>query len=179
MKTKPKTNPDARVPKLTRILVPTDFSRNAAQALRYAVPLARQVGGKITLLHVLDWPVIPATLGAVMTDEATITGTVKQALDKLAKSSVPADVLDKTLVRIGSAHRDIVEAARGLRMDLIVISTHGRTGWKRALLGNTAERVVRHALCPVLVVRQPKGARQKSPTRKPTTKAVPAAPPPR
>lgn len=159
MKTKRKTVPAARVPKLARILVPTDFSGNSAQALRYAVPLARQVGGKITLLHVLDWPVSPATLGAAMTDEATITGTVKQALDKLAKTSVPAELLDKTLVRVGRAHRDIVEAARGLRMDLIVVSTHGRTGLKRVLLGSTAERVVRHASCPVLTVRRVAGAK--------------------
>lgn len=149
-------------PKFARILVPTDFSRHAAQALRYAVPLARQVGGQISLLHVLEWPVIPATLGAAMTDEVRITSAVKQRLDELARTTLPAELLGKTLVRVGRAYQDIAESARGLRMDLIVIATQGRTGVKRALLGSTAERVVRHAPCPVLTVRPVAHARTPS-----------------
>ncbi len=142
--------------------MPTDFSRHAAQALRYAVPLARQVGGKISLLHVLEWPVVPATWGAAMTDEARITGAAKQTLDELARTTVPAELLEKTLVRAGRAYQDIAESARGLRMDLIVIATQGRTGLKRALLGSTSERVVRHATCPVLTVRSVAHARAPS-----------------
>jgi nucleotide-binding universal stress UspA family protein len=144
---------------LRRILVPTDFSRAASEALCYAVPLARQIGGEISLLHVLDWPVVPAALGAAMTDEAKLTGAAKQALDELARTTVPPALLEKTLVRVGRAYQNISESARGLRMDLIVIATQGRTGLKRALLGSTAERVVRHATCPVLTVRSVAGAK--------------------
>lgn len=162
MKTKTSKSKAPRPPKLARILVPTDFSRQAAQALRYAVPLARQVGGKISLLHVLEWSVVPATLGATMTDEARITNVAKRALDELARTTVPAELLEKTLVRAGRAYQDIAESARELRMDLIVIATQGRTGLKRALLGSTAERVVRHATCPVLTVRSVAHARTPS-----------------
>lgn len=153
--TKPMKSP---MPGLRRILVPTDFSELAAQALRYAVPLARQLGGKISLLHVLEWPVVPATLGAAMTDEDRITEAARRKLDELAQATVPPGLLDKTHVRTGRAYQDIAEAARGQRMDLIVMATQGRTGLKRALLGSTAERVVRHAACPVLTVRFPAGA---------------------
>ena len=149
---------------LRRILVPTDFSDKASQASRYAVPLARQLGGKIRLLHVLEWPVVPATLGAVMTDENEIAEAARQRLDELAEATVPPGLRGKTLVRTGRAYRNITDAARGLRMDLIVISTQGRTGLKRALLGSTAERVVRHAACPVLTVRS--HAETKSPSTK-------------
>lgn len=160
-KTNPKGSKSLRQPKLARILVPTDFSRNAAHAFSYALAVARQFGGKITLVHVLDWPMIPATVGAAMTAETTITGDVKHELEKLAKASVPAELLEGTLVRVGRAHRDIVEVARGLRMDLIVLSTHGRTGLKRVLVGSTAELIVRNASCPVLIVRRV--AERKSP----------------
>jgi nucleotide-binding universal stress UspA family protein len=59
-----------------------------------------------------------------------------------------------TLLRTGQPHTEIVEAARELGADLIVLSTHGHTGLTHALLGSTAEKVVRHAPCPVLVVRE-------------------------
>jgi nucleotide-binding universal stress UspA family protein len=62
-------------------------------------------------------------------------------------------LVEKYLVRNGRSFHEIVSAARSLKSDLIVISTHGRTGLSRALLGSTTERVVQHAPCPVLVVR--------------------------
>jgi nucleotide-binding universal stress UspA family protein len=67
---------------------------------------------------------------------------------------VAPGVVEKLLVRQGRAFHEIAEAARTLKSDLVIISTHGFTGVKHALLGSTAERVVRHAPCPVLVVRQ-------------------------
>lgn len=146
-------------PGFTRLLVPTDFSAHAARALRYAVPLARRVGGTITLLHVIEWPVVPAELSGWAADESEFTGQVKRALDALAVAQVPAGVRGPTLVRIGRAHQEIVRAARSTRAHLIVIATKGRTGLRRALLGSTAERVVRHATCPVLTLRGVPGAR--------------------
>ncbi len=142
-----------RTPASRRILVPTDFSPTALHALRYAAPLARQIGGKITLLHVLDWPVIPATLGLVTTDEARLLAAAEQSLRRLAEQTVPPELLDKNLVRAGRAHQVIVEVARRQKTHVIVMATQGRTGFSRALLGSTAERVVRHASCPVLTVR--------------------------
>ena len=63
-------------------------------------------------------------------------------------------LLDPPIVRVGSAGREIAAAARGLKSDLIILATQGRTGLSRALLGSTAERVVREAQCPVLTVRK-------------------------
>ncbi|MCZ7636962.1 MAG: universal stress protein [Verrucomicrobia bacterium] len=152
-------------PRLQRILVPTDLSRPAAQALRYAVPLARQVGGKITLLHVLEWPVVPAEVGALMTDEARLTRGAEQAMADLANATVPRELLGRIVVRVGRSYEAIARAARDLKMDLIVQATHGRTGVRRVLLGSTAERVVRHAPCPVLTV--PRRSAQPPPTGAP------------
>lgn len=170
MKTKTSKSKNLRPLKLARILVSTDFSRHAAQALHYAVPLARQVGGRITLLHVLDWPVVPATLSVAVRNEDQLTRAANRKLAELAATAVPADLLDKTVVRLGTSYREIVQAARGLKMDLIVMATQGRAGLKRALLGSTAERVVRHAACPVLTVRRDIGGRaldRKAPSLRP------------
>lgn len=146
-------------PNLRRILVPTDFSDRATQALRYAVPLARQLGGKISVLHVLDWPVVPATVGFALTDERTLAEAARRKLAELAQATVPPELLDRALVRTGRAYHGIVEAARELRLDLIVMATQGRVGLEGVLLGSTAERVVRHAACPVLTVRSQGGVR--------------------
>jgi nucleotide-binding universal stress UspA family protein len=154
MKTKTHTSKSARALKLNRILVPTDFSRNAAQALRYAVPLARQVGGKIVLLHVVEWPIIPSELGVIASNETKVVGAAKPTLDMLARRQVPEELLERTVVRMGRAPQEISRAAQGLKIDMIVVSTKGRTGLRRALLGSTAERIVRHAPCPVLTVRR-------------------------
>lgn len=145
------------------ILVPTDFSPTSLQALDYAVPLARQLGGQITLLHVMDWPVLPQTVENLVIGDA-MTRTAKERLDALAREKVPSPLLAKTLVRTGSSYQEITRLAQGLKSHLIILSTHGRTGFKRALLGSTAERVVRHAPCPVLTVRL--GREVKSPDLK-------------
>ncbi|MBE0541822.1 MAG: universal stress protein [Verrucomicrobia bacterium] len=145
------------------ILVPTDFSPTSLHALDYAVPLARQLGGQITLLHVMDWPVLPQTVENLVIGDA-MTRTAKERLDALAHEKVPSPLLAKTLVRTGSSYQEITRLAQGLKSHLIILSTHGRTGFKRALLGSTAERVVRHAPCPVLTVRE--GGEVKSPDLK-------------
>jgi nucleotide-binding universal stress UspA family protein len=148
-----------------KILVPTDFSRNAAEALRFAVPLARQFGAQITLLHVIAWEGNSRLLGAAGLADALNKSAEDPAhrLDKLARTMVPADLLQKTIVRFGAPHVEIPKAARALKMDLIVISTQGRTGLEHVLLGSTAARVVRHASCPVLTVRPVSGAKRAGP----------------
>ncbi len=134
------------------ILVPTDFSPTSVHALDYAVPLARQMGGQITLLHVIDLPVLPQTVENLVIGDA-MTSAAKERLEALAREKMPPPLLAKTLVRTGSSYQEITRLAQGLKSDLIILSTHGRTGFKRALLGSTTERVVRHAPCPVLTVR--------------------------
>jgi universal stress protein A len=139
------------------ILVPVDFSPSSNKALDYATTLARQFNAKLTLLHVVEpvaTPDFAATFPLVMEDDE-LMAAAKERLEKLVKSArIPDRTVEKTLVRFGRSFHEIAEAARTLKADLIVISTHGYTGLKHVLLGSTTERVVRHAPCPVLVVRQ-------------------------
>ena len=141
---------------VSSILVPVDFSKESEKALAYAIPLARQVGGRLTLLHVIEPVATPDFDGAfplaLENDKAKrfCEGVLKQIVEKF---EIEGSLLEKTLVRNGRPFHEISEAARTLKVDLIVIATHGYTGLKHTLLGSTAERVVRHAPCPVLVVR--------------------------
>src|SRR6185436_107895 len=142
--------------KLERLLVPIDFSDCSRKALRYALPLAKEHQAALTLLYV----VAPA-YGAGESDAieyAKVVASLKDAgatdLATLALDEVRGQVSTDTLVRVGSPVREIVEVARSLPADLIVISTHGRTGLKHVLLGSVAEHVVQRAPCPVFVVRE-------------------------
>ena len=143
--------------KLTKILVPIDFSDCSKKALRYAVPLAKQFGATITLLHVvhvnysagpefgaIDFPLI----------EADLRKSAEKQLGQLAATEIQQQAVAQTLVRIGQEVAEIVDSARKLKSDLIIISTHGRTGLKHVFMGSVAENVVRRATCPVLVVRE-------------------------
>ena len=142
--------------RLKRILVPIDFSDCAKKALRYAIPLAKEHEASITLLYVVPPDYAVGEYGGIayttLHEEARTTGERELAafaVDEV-RSEVPAD----TLVRSGSPAFEIIEAAKALPADVIVISTHGRTGLKHVLLGSVTENVVRHAPCPVLVVRE-------------------------
>ena len=150
-----------KAPRPSRILVTTDFSRNAEEALRFAVPLAQQLGGKITLLHSIDWKVNPqmrSAPGIIDTMNKVAKDAAEDRLESLARAKVPQELLEKTIVEFAPAQVGIPETARDLKIDLIVISTRGHTGLQRILLGSTAARVVRYASCPVLTVRPVAGA---------------------
>jgi universal stress protein A len=151
----------AGVPAITSILVPTDFSKHSESALAYAIPLARQFGAKLTLLHVIEpiaTPDFEVAFPLHLENEkakAMCEGVLTRTAEKMA---LEPQLLDRKLVRFGRPYNEIANAARTLKVDLIVIATHGYTGLKHTFLGSTAERVVRHAPCPVLVVRsQPTG----------------------
>ena len=136
--------------KLKRILVPLDFSACSKKALQYAVPLAQQFGAELALLHIVEpYPPI-AELTPVRLETAD---EGQQELARVAKL-IPGDISSRVTVRSGVAAHEIVEAAEDLAADLIVISTHGRTGLAHVVMGSTTEKVVRHAHCPVLVVRE-------------------------
>jgi universal stress protein A len=139
------------------ILVPIDFSAPSKKALDYAVPFAEQFGAKLTLLHVVEPVATPdfANSFPLMMENDKLMAECKAQLQSLVKQeAIDPKLVEKTLVRQGRSFHEITDAARTLKADLIIISTHGYTGLKHALLGSTAERVVRHAPCPVLVVRE-------------------------
>lgn len=145
------------VMRVKSILVPLDFSSPSKKALDYAVTVAKQFKARLTLLHVVEpvgTPDFAASFPLVMEDDKLMS-TAKNELDRVVKGArVPRKIVEKILVRFGRSFHEITEAARTRKVDLIIISTHGYTGLKHALLGSTTERVVRHAPCPVLVVRQ-------------------------
>ena len=146
-----------RLPGIRHILVPLDFSDSAEKALRYAVSFARQFDAKITLLHVRPIPLYPTGIGEVPSVALIYEPSPDQIKARLVHDSrrlVPREMCERTTVRQGAAYDEICAVALEFAADLIIIATHGRTGLKRAVLGSTAERVVRHAPCPVLVVRE-------------------------
>jgi universal stress protein A len=143
---------------LKHIVVPIDFSDTSHKALQYAVPFAAQFGAKLLLVHVIEPFALPAELSYVPPEVENAGQTaIKGALEKLAElcqHQLGAKCLSQTSVRMGVPWHEITAAAKESAVDLIIISTHGHTGLKHVLIGSTAERVVRHAPCPVLVVRE-------------------------
>jgi universal stress protein A len=141
--------------RLKNILVPVDFSDCSKKALQYAIPLARQFGAEITLLHVVQ-PYLPVPeTGAVDVElvQVTMRDEGEKELEAL-RQGLAGVVPSRTVLRVGNPHVEIIDVAKQLESDLIIVSTHGRTGLAHVFLGSTAERVVRHAGCPVLVVRE-------------------------
>jgi len=125
-----------------RMLFATDFSDASRHALLCAAELARQLGSRIELVHVL-----------------ALHDSDPAAASDLLLSAVPHEVTDvveaRRVVRAPRPELGILEVARDGGFDLLVLGTHGRTGLKHILLGSVAERVVQLAGCPVLTVRQP------------------------
>lgn len=142
------------------ILLPTDFSECANHALSYATSLARQAGASIICVHVIE-PVVPA-VGYTGLTEPMPMADLSEQLEESAERELPkigacdeCDGLEvEEVIAHGDAAAEIVRVAKERGVDLIVIASHGRTGLGRILFGSTAESVVRHAPCPVLVVKQ-------------------------
>ena len=138
------------------ILVPLDFSRMSMQALKYAIPLAEEFHAAIHLVHVQPADDLTgiSRAGDLM---LTCADAIAFMQDRLAEVQEKHDVKfwpDNCHVVSGRAYEEICKLARKLRIDLIVIPTHGHGGLKRIALGSTAERVIRHAPCPVLIPRK-------------------------
>lgn len=142
---------------IQQILVPTDFSEYSKKALKYAVSIAEQLGAKITLLHVVESLAAsyPYAGYPFVVEPDEIVSAARATANQICKEEkINPQLIRETLVQEGISYREIVETAKALKMDLIIIATHGRTGLANVLLGSTTERVVRHAPCPVLVVRE-------------------------
>ena len=136
--------------RLKKLLVPIDFSECSRKALQYAIPLARQFDAELHLLHVVAaYPPIPE-MASVDIETIHDANVELAALRDRIRHLVPCVIL----IRPGEPGAEIVAAARESGSDLIVLSTHGRTGIARMLQGSVAERVLRHATCPILVVRE-------------------------
>ena len=145
--------------RLAKLLVPTDFSEDSEQAARYAVELAKRFQAEIHCVHVVD---IPADL--LSTSDYYMTGPSGQFVDQIreeSKKNLEAfteknleGIQVRTAFLEGSPFVEIIRYARDQQIDLVVIATHGRTRLKHVLFGSVAEKVVRKAPCPVLVVKR-------------------------
>jgi nucleotide-binding universal stress UspA family protein len=145
---------------IRRILCPIDFSEHSRRALDHAVAIARWYEAAVTVLHVFS-PVTVAAVGAApVVFEPMVLAPVDR--DRLladtrafaAAESAPGVAIEAA-IREGRTATAILEQAASMRADLLVIGTHGRSGFDRLLVGSVAEKVLRKASCPVLTV--PKG----------------------
>lgn len=142
---------------LRRLLVPVDFSDHSKNALRYAVDLGSIFDAELVLVFVVESVGYPADLGygqvAIPQIERELAERGKIELGKLAGAIVGEKLAVKIHVAAGRPFVEIIKAAGEFEADMIVIATHGHTGVEHILFGSTAEKVVRKAPCPVLVVR--------------------------
>jgi universal stress protein A len=140
---------------LENILVPLDFSRRSLKALKYALPFAERFGSTLHLVHAFEYGYPMSVLGAMplAIPETEVARTVKRRLQATAKKHAVALAPENCHVVKGGAYKAVCQLARRLDADLIVTTTHGHTGLRHVFLGSTAERIVQHAPCGVLVVR--------------------------
>lgn len=139
------------------VLVPVDFSALSESALQRAKQIALQFGSKLSVLHVVEPLIHPVEYAIVPLEMEEIN--VKQVKERQARldalrQELEAEGLDcRAEVKLGKPWHAIVDHAKRVKADLIIIPTHGHTGPRHLLMGSTAERVVQHAPCAVLVVR--------------------------
>ncbi len=143
---------------IRKILAPTDFSRASLSAYQAALEMARHFGAELDALHVIEpVPALPAD-----PDYGFEIGRVEQGLEldsterlKRWVESRSEGVVVRGLTEHGDPAKEIVRVAAREGCNLIVIATHGLTGWRHLVFGSVAEKVVRTADCPVLTVRVP------------------------
>ena len=145
--------------RIRTIVHPTDFSRASTPAFKRAVEMAKSNRAQLLLLHVLA-PAAPMlmTNGYVPPNvyedmEAAARAGAQKQLRKLAAKARQSGVRVKPVLLEGIAHERIIQAARSRKAGIIVIGTHGRTGFARFFLGSVASRVLAISPCPVLTVR--------------------------
>jgi len=146
---------------ITTILAAIDFSRNADCAFSWALAMAGKWSAKVIVLYVA--PMLSSLgyseslyLGDLARMEREGLADAERQLQEFVAKTGPRSIALETRVILGEPGQGICDAARREHADLIVVGSHGRTGLAHVFLGSVAERVVRYAPCPVLVVRSPK-----------------------
>lgn len=140
--------------KIDRILVPTDFSDHARAALTYAHELAEAFGARVDVLHVIEEAALAHVYGieAVSPGVNDLKSRTRAALQDLLGAE-EGERGGGVYVEVGQPAAMIVRCAGEIGADIIVISSHGRTGFRRFVMGSVAESVVRTASCPVITVK--------------------------
>jgi nucleotide-binding universal stress UspA family protein len=145
-----RANADAEAETIQRVVVPTDLSKASWAALQYALSVARAYEVPLALLHVVEGVNMPVAYNIEVTpkDSADLSARVRRALnEQLARLGV-SNVHAEAYVEEGHPIREIVTFSTP--GDLIVMSTHGRTGLDRTFMGSVAENVIRRSICPML-----------------------------
>ena len=163
---------------IENILVPVDFSPYSTEALLYAATLADHLASTVVVLHVIakeieaqaahqragsgvplfGWGVTSETLGVSPEMHEAVVVDLRERAQTALQHFLPSELSGRSVelrVEIGHPFEQILEVAKGERVDMIVMGTHGRTGLAHIVLGSVAERVVRMAPCPVLTVKAP------------------------
>lgn len=145
-----------------KILCPIDFSEPSHQALKVASELALNFSAELTVIHVI--PDIPRATTADPAAQATqayrqyqheLEAESKTLLARAIRDFVSPKLTARQIIETGDAAHVVAKIAGEEDADLVVVSTHGRTGWRRFVFGSVAERIVRYAQCPVLVIQTP------------------------
>ena len=140
---------------IKKILVPVDFSVASNNAVKFARRISGFTGADIVFLHVIepDSSLALKNLPSICSDE--LKANAEENLRFLVRAAREAgDEGATSVTRSGLATHEIVEAAKDLDVDLIILAAHGHKGWKHFSIGSTAERVIRAAPCPALVLRE-------------------------
>jgi universal stress protein A len=146
------------MPRLRRVLFATDFSKASSRAFTTAVAMAKVHGAALIIVHVII-PIPPIVSKQYISAE-TWQEIDRQArhwsqrrLRKLIEKATSAGIRAVGLILDGSPAQQIVNAARSRQTDLVIVGTHGRTGFTKFILGSVAGRVIATAPCPVVTVR--------------------------
>jgi nucleotide-binding universal stress UspA family protein len=144
------------------ILVPLDFSEVSKKSVSYAARFSARYNATLQLLHIFEIPNYAVTCykyGQKRCDQLKSEVDIAEQEARENLKEFESQLLDrgikvKAYLRVGCPFQEIVQMANHLAVDLIIIGSHGCTGLKHLLLGSTAERVVEHARCPVLVLKE-------------------------
>ncbi len=149
---------------IKNILCPTDFSEPSYEALKVADELAAHFGATLHIINVVPLvPIVEAPIGVesasfnVASYQQELEGQAQKSLKNLTEQKVSRGVQALTDVLIGNAAGEVIRYASEKGADMIVIATHGLSGWRRFISGSTTEQIVRQASCPVLSIRKPGG----------------------
>jgi len=147
---------------IKNILCPTDFSDPSYEALKAADELAAHFGATLHITNVVPLvPIVEAPIGVesasfnVASYQQELEGQAQKSLKNMVEQKISRGVTAVTEVLIGNAAGEVMRYASEKRIDMIVIATHGLSGWRRFISGSTTEQIVRQASCPVLTIRKP------------------------
>ncbi len=146
---------------MKKILVPTDFSPLASYATDVAIQMASQSGAEVILLHVVEMPGTSFSITGQVVDNSDfdvytlkLIAKTKENLTKIVRDSND-NVSMFSNIKVGNAFKAIAQVISEQQVDLVVMGSHGSDGWEETFVGSNAEKVVRRANCPVMVIKGP------------------------